>query len=365
MEVEGERVSASGPSLPRWTGSFVRVLQVAALALTVAWALGPLGGVSLSPDEGPTEGSNSTSRLFNWHPILMVFGYVVCMGEALSAYAAPALPGGATERPARKAYHAALHSLALVAAGLGLVAALLSHSLARPTPIPDFYSAHSVVGLVALFCFLAQARAGWGKRKGREREGRGWKGGGVRERGEEEKRGREPLCEGEGRHRAGTVGHFARLVPEVVAPRGEESGGGAPGLTRCECRPDSIVRAPPPFSPLVQAVIGFCAYVYPQASQSFRERFGFSHRFFGLFTFAVGVAAAMLGAQEKATFLQLGAKKGVRSAAVALPALLQPLLIAVAGAVVLRVAVARAAASGRKEAPRDERAPLFGRRGDA
>lgn len=114
-------------------------------------------------------------------------------------------------------------------------------------------------------------------------------------------------------------------------------------------------------------MIGFCAYVYPQASQAFRERFGFSHRFFGLFTFVVGVAAAMLGAQEKATFLQLGAKKDVRSAAMVLPALLQPLLIAIAGVVVLRVAVARAAGGGgaSKGGRGDERAALFGRREEA
>ena len=58
------------------------------LFLVVSWVK-KLGGVSTSPDV-LADGSNSTDRLFNWHPILMVSGFAVLMTEAVLAYKAPA-----------------------------------------------------------------------------------------------------------------------------------------------------------------------------------------------------------------------------------------------------------------------------------
>lgn len=59
------------------------------LLLVVASWVSKLGGVSTSPDM-LADGSKSTDRLFNWHPILMVTGFAVLMTEAVLAYRIPA-----------------------------------------------------------------------------------------------------------------------------------------------------------------------------------------------------------------------------------------------------------------------------------
>ena len=109
-------------------------------------------------------GSNDTSPIFNWHPLLMV--------AALAAWAEGALqfrsPLGTScglspmpPRPARKAAHALLHALASVAAGAGLCAAWLSHSKKLPTAIPHFYSVHALLGLFAAVLLFSQFALGF------------------------------------------------------------------------------------------------------------------------------------------------------------------------------------------------------------
>ena len=60
-----------------------RLLAVAVFG-TIVWWVQRLGGVAARPDPG-----GSTSRLFNWHPILMTLAFAVLMSEALLAYRAP------------------------------------------------------------------------------------------------------------------------------------------------------------------------------------------------------------------------------------------------------------------------------------
>jgi len=165
-----------------------RVALAVTLVTIVAWALGPLGGVSWSPQRDPaTRRVVSTSKLFNWHPLLMSVALLGFCGEALLAYRsgapmplAPALgllarrrepAAGAGDgrggggghlvlgRPARKAAHAALHAAGLALAALGIVAAWRSHSLADP-PIPQLYSPHSWLGVGVAIMFCGQAAAG-------------------------------------------------------------------------------------------------------------------------------------------------------------------------------------------------------------
>ena len=61
-------------------------------------------------------------------------------------------------RPAKKFLHASLHTSALVCVVLAVIAAILSHTLKRPTPIPNFYSAHSWLGLATLMLLAGQVR---------------------------------------------------------------------------------------------------------------------------------------------------------------------------------------------------------------
>jgi len=59
-------------------------------------------------------------------------------------------------RPQRKQLHATLHSLALVCIVGAIAAAISSHTLKRPDPIPNFYSPHSWLGLTTLSVVAAQ-----------------------------------------------------------------------------------------------------------------------------------------------------------------------------------------------------------------
>lgn len=148
-------------------GARAALLSTASLVLW--WALSPLGGLSWSPQRDPASGRVvSTSKLFNWHPVLMSVAFLVFGGEAVLAYrsAAPlplVLAATTTTtpptRPARKAAHASLHLAALALALLGSTAAWRSHSLAEP-PIPHLYSPHSWLGAAAMSLFLAQAAGG-------------------------------------------------------------------------------------------------------------------------------------------------------------------------------------------------------------
>ena len=148
------RTTPSGSGLSLAT----RCLQLSALTLVAWWVFGCLGGVGFAPT-ATSDGGNDTSPVFNWHPLVMVLAFPVLMGEALLAYRDPA-PTGIVSRPAKKVYHVSLQIAALTLALLGFVAALRSHTLKRPTPIPNFYSPHSFLGLAVLLLLLVQVGAG-------------------------------------------------------------------------------------------------------------------------------------------------------------------------------------------------------------
>jgi hypothetical protein len=82
--------------------------------------------------------------------------------------------------------------------------------------------------------------------------------------------------------------------------------------------------------------------VWPGAPLPRRQALGPIHRFLGRAVFLSGLAAAAMGLQEKATFLQAFGKKEVRSADVAAPAWAALLLLALGSAVL----GAQAAADG-------------------
>lgn len=95
--------------------------------------------------------------------------------------------------------------------------------------------------------------------------------------------------------------------------------------------------SPPPYHPTSappqtqsKVALGLWAYAWPKLSHPARVTLGPVHTFLGRAILGLGLAAAAVGLQEKATFLQLGAGAGPASAALRLPALLQLLLAAVA-----------------------------------
>lgn len=70
-----------------------RATSLAVLVLIGWWVHVVLGGVGVSPSPLPAgKPGNDTSRIFNWHPVLMTLGFAVFMAEAVLTYQAPLLP---------------------------------------------------------------------------------------------------------------------------------------------------------------------------------------------------------------------------------------------------------------------------------
>ena len=133
----------------------LRGVQIAIVALIIVWVV-LLGGLRFTPT--PKGDGNDTGLLFNWHPLLMTLAFIVCMGEAVLAYKAPVLR--LSDRPARKTWHVTMHTAAFVLGSLGIVAAIQSHNLKRPNPVPNFYSTHSFLGLLVCSMLVLQASLG-------------------------------------------------------------------------------------------------------------------------------------------------------------------------------------------------------------
>jgi len=148
-----------GPPAPLAITYIARALQIIIFLCVIIW-ISLLGGLRLSPKViDPTTGANDTSGVFNWHPLFMTFSFVICMGEAVLAYKRPLLP--LNGRPARKAWHVALHTLALISGTFGIIATIKSHTLKRPDAIPNFYSVHSWLGVFVCCLVLTQFSLGF------------------------------------------------------------------------------------------------------------------------------------------------------------------------------------------------------------
>ncbi|XP_073323407.1 lysosomal membrane ascorbate-dependent ferrireductase CYB561A3-like isoform X2 [Pagrus major] len=94
---------------------------------------------------------NGTAQQFNWHPVLMVTGLVVLYGNGAVVYRIP-LTWGHNKLP-WKLVHAALMLLALVLSIVGLCAVFDFHNTKG---IPNMYSLHSWIGIVATALFATQ-----------------------------------------------------------------------------------------------------------------------------------------------------------------------------------------------------------------
>jgi hypothetical protein len=137
-----------------------RAAWVVLLGLVGSWVGKHLGGVAVGVGDG-----TDTSRLFNWHPVLMTLAFGGLMTEGLLAFRGHPLvvvfAGPQSQRAAAKRLHGALHGLAALCIALGLLSVFQSHNLKKPKPMPNLYSAHSFLGLAAVALFGLQALAGF------------------------------------------------------------------------------------------------------------------------------------------------------------------------------------------------------------
>lgn len=93
---------------------------------------------------------------FNWHPLLMIIGFVVLYSKGMLLYR--------TQRNVRKRRLKLLHSgimfSVFILVTIALVAVFDSHNLNVPEPIPNMYSLHSWIGLSSVILFCCQWLAG-------------------------------------------------------------------------------------------------------------------------------------------------------------------------------------------------------------
>jgi len=94
--------------------------------------------------------------IFNWHPLFMVFGMVFLYGNSILVYRGFRYG----RKRSLKLTHASIHALAFFFTVYGLIAVFDSHNYAVPK-IPNLYSLHSWMGLIAVAIFACQYVAGF------------------------------------------------------------------------------------------------------------------------------------------------------------------------------------------------------------
>lgn len=93
---------------------------------------------------------------FNYHPVLMIGGFIYLLGNAMLSYRSY----GCCRQIYKKLFHTLFHILAVPAIVMGFITVLDSHNLAIPS-IPNFYSIHSWMGLTTMGLFAIQLVVGF------------------------------------------------------------------------------------------------------------------------------------------------------------------------------------------------------------
>ncbi|XP_034991294.2 plasma membrane ascorbate-dependent reductase CYBRD1 [Zootoca vivipara] len=94
---------------------------------------------------------NGDAAEFNWHPVLIITGFVFVQGIAIIVYRLPWT--WKCSKFLMKLIHAGLNTIALVLAIIALVAVWDFHNAQK---IPNMYSLHSWIGLTAVICYALQ-----------------------------------------------------------------------------------------------------------------------------------------------------------------------------------------------------------------
>ncbi|XP_049449701.1 plasma membrane ascorbate-dependent reductase CYBRD1 [Epinephelus fuscoguttatus] len=94
---------------------------------------------------------------FNWHPVLIVIGFIFLQGTAIVVYRLPWT--WQCSKLIMKFIHAGLNLLAFILAVISLVAVFDFHNAAK---IPNMYSLHSWLGLTAVILYCLQLVLGVG-----------------------------------------------------------------------------------------------------------------------------------------------------------------------------------------------------------
>jgi len=124
-----------------------QLLLHGAMGLVLFWVLHYRSGFGWKDEPG---------KEFNYHPVLMIAGFIYLGGQALLSYRSYRC----CQRTVNKLFHTVFHILAIPCIVMGFLTVLDSHNLA-PTPIPNFYSLHSWMGLTTMGLFALQIVVGF------------------------------------------------------------------------------------------------------------------------------------------------------------------------------------------------------------
>lgn len=100
---------------------------------------------------------NGGAAEFNWHPVLIVIGFIFLQGIAIIVYRLPWT--WHCSKLVMKFIHAGLNLIAFILAIISLVAVFDFHNAAK---IPNMYSLHSWLGLIAVILYSLQLVFGVG-----------------------------------------------------------------------------------------------------------------------------------------------------------------------------------------------------------
>ncbi|XP_006866686.1 PREDICTED: cytochrome b reductase 1-like [Chrysochloris asiatica] len=101
-------------------------------------------------------GWDGTGLEFNWHPVLLVTGFIFIHGIAIIVYRLPWT--WKCSKLLMKSIHAGLNSVAAILAIIALVAVFDFHNAKN---IPNMYSLHSWIGLTAVILYILQLLLGF------------------------------------------------------------------------------------------------------------------------------------------------------------------------------------------------------------
>ncbi|XP_057378376.1 transmembrane ascorbate-dependent reductase CYB561-like isoform X5 [Daphnia carinata] len=152
-KVETVSISDAGSSSPPnwcffgWLLGLTQLLLHGALGLVLFWVFQYLGGVGWR---------DQPKLLFNYHPVLMVGGFVYLSGNALLSYRS----FGCCRHIYKKLFHTVFHILAVPAIVMGFLTVWDSRNLSVP-PIENFWSLHSWMGLTTMGLFAIQLVVGF------------------------------------------------------------------------------------------------------------------------------------------------------------------------------------------------------------
>ncbi|KAJ1293879.1 hypothetical protein BS78_01G103100 [Paspalum vaginatum] len=119
---------------------FAHLLFLSTAVLMLVWLLHYRGGINIQ--------SEDPEQIFNVHPFVMSWGFILLIGEAILAYSTIPM-----EHRTQKMAHMMIHLVALILGIFGVYAAFKFHDAAVA---PDLMSLHSWLGITAIALFGLQ-----------------------------------------------------------------------------------------------------------------------------------------------------------------------------------------------------------------